>query len=631
MADYTQPDVVNKRVRFFDGQFLQDQDFIDEQKYHLDRQRRQSQLFGVTGVVSGLTVLKGGAYQVTVTKGVAVDALGRQLVLATETDLRLSGQFAKKQGIELRLVYQETPTDLAQTGGEGARRWDESPKIVALAPDGAVAVAPDGASSTWDGPTVLLAHLAVADNGEVTVDATVASKAGLSVPGALGVGTTAPPWKLSVSSSKEHLALYRESTETAGGSHVFLELAQIDTGTPRVPEVFPSIRFHHHHRFWHRIEGQASGLHFKTGDPTRNDYSDIMVRNITATGKLDLTDITARNITASGKLEVTGQGGLNIDLVVNGRLRSNNNDGGLWVAEDRFVGGHTANQIGFFNKGWRFTVLPGGQVGIGTSDPENAENWNKVVDFLGAGNAKLSVRTAKVDSRVMVHDSGHFGSPAGMIVGTKTDHALSFATNATTRLSINAAGNVGIGTTGPPWKLSVSSSKEHLALYREGTETTGGTHIFLELAQIDAGSPRVPAVFPSIRFHHHNRFWHRIEAQGGPAPAVSGFHFKDGHPDNNGYSDIYANTVTSKALRIGNTSIGEAELSALKTLAAGNLLGILQKLAAGTLEFDLYNVKQDEYAYAADYAPYDDDRRRIFTWRPKGRINQGRWRIHYPS
>ena len=69
---------------------------------------------------------------------------------------------------------------MAQTGGKSARRWDESPKIAALAPDGTVAVAPDGASSTWDGPTVLLARLAAADNGTVTVDSTGARKAGLS-------------------------------------------------------------------------------------------------------------------------------------------------------------------------------------------------------------------------------------------------------------------------------------------------------------------------------------------------------------------------------------------------------------------------------------------------------------------
>ncbi|MGH3930135.1 MAG: hypothetical protein ACRDTF_09180, partial [Pseudonocardiaceae bacterium] len=79
------------------------------------------------------------------------------------------------------------------------------------------------------------------------------------------------------------------------------------------------------------------------------------------------------------------------------------------------------------------------------------------------------------------------------------------------------------------------------------------------------------------------------------------------------------------ALRIGAVTIGEAELSALKKLAAGNL------------EFDLYNTTHKEYIYAAsDGFAYDGDRRRVFTWRPKPsgvgeRVTQGRWRIHYPT
>src|SRR2546423_2728890 len=114
MAEYTQPDVVRKHLRFFDGQILQDQDLIDEQKFHLDRERRQSRLLRVTGVSAGLTVTKSGAYQITVAAGMAVDSLGRQLVLAADTNLRLTGKFARQQDIEVRLVYQESATDVAQ-------------------------------------------------------------------------------------------------------------------------------------------------------------------------------------------------------------------------------------------------------------------------------------------------------------------------------------------------------------------------------------------------------------------------------------------------------------------------------------------------------------------------------------
>ncbi len=424
MADYTQPDVVNKRVRFFDGQFLQDQDFIDEQRYHLDRERRQSRLLSVTGIVSGLTVTKSGSYQVTVAKGVAIDALGRQLILAADLTLRLTDKFAKKQDIELRLVYQETPTDVAQTGGKSARRWDESPKIAALAPDGTVAVAPDGASPTWDGPTVLLARLAAADNGDVTIDTTAARQAGLSVPGAVGIGTTKPAATLEISGgSRDNVDLLVNGRLRSNNNDGGLWIAE--------------------DRF---VGGHSTNqIGFFNGGEWR--------LTVQHNGNVGIGTTKP-----AAKLEISGGGRDNVDLLVNGRLRSNNNDGGLWIAEDRFVGGHSTNHIGFFNGGtWHLTVLPTGHVGIGTTAPENADGWNKVVDILGSGSAKLSVRTARVDARVLAHDGGFFGSPVGMIVGTKSNHALSFGTNAASRLTISATGNVGIGTTNPSSDLEIGN------------------------------------------------------------------------------------------------------------------------------------------------------------------------------
>ncbi|MGD9528300.1 MAG: hypothetical protein AB7V44_16065, partial [Pseudonocardia sp.] len=107
MAEYTQPDVVNKRVRFFDGQFLSDQDFVDEQRYHLDRQRRLPTLVGVQGVVHGLAVVHTGTDRLTVGAGLAVDGRGRQLLVETDLDLALpAAHFRGAAGVELHLVYE---------------------------------------------------------------------------------------------------------------------------------------------------------------------------------------------------------------------------------------------------------------------------------------------------------------------------------------------------------------------------------------------------------------------------------------------------------------------------------------------------------------------------------------------
>lgn len=70
------------------------------------------------------------------------------------------------------------------------------------------------------------------------------------------------------------------------------------------------------------------------------------------------------------KLHIEGDGGTSVDLLVNGRMRSNNNNGGLWISNDRFVGGLETNKIGFFNnKSWRLVVQNDGNVGIGTDSP----------------------------------------------------------------------------------------------------------------------------------------------------------------------------------------------------------------------------------------------------------------------
>ena len=86
------------------------------------------------------------------------------------------------------------------------------------------------------------------------------------------------------------------------------------------------------------------------------------------------------------KLHIQGKGGTNVDLLVNGRIRSDSDNGGLWVSNDRFMGG-TGNRIGFYNKGWRLlagndgnlnmngnvdisgSLEVNGKVGIGISNP----------------------------------------------------------------------------------------------------------------------------------------------------------------------------------------------------------------------------------------------------------------------
>ncbi|GAB2857484.1 hypothetical protein GCM10022221_66350 [Actinocorallia aurea] len=172
--------------------------------------------------------------------------------------------------------------------------------------------------------------------------------------------------------------------------------------------------------------------------------------------------------------------------------------------------------------------------------------------------------------------------------------------------------NAGLGTQRPePFRLAVSGAENHLQLRRDAALGGGGKILFLELFQDTTQGPAV--TFPSIRFHHGEKFWHRIEAR------PEGIQFKQGHLGGDALIDVHAQTAIVAGLRIGATTIGEAELR------------VLRKLAAGQLEFDLFNVEQGEYAYAADLNPFDADRRHVFTWRRKDRVDQGRWQLRFPG
>ena len=171
MADYTQYPYIDKRVRYFDGEFLKDQDFIDEQKYHIDRKRRLDQFLRVSGICDGLT-LKTDTNQVIVTPGTALDSEGRQIILSTDSSpINLSGY--QSQEVYLVISYQEEQSDQTTDGGlgsSGARRWHEKPNIQ-VATLGNV---PED--------SIVLAKLAIAGNGTVTPDLSVRQYSGVRLP-----------------------------------------------------------------------------------------------------------------------------------------------------------------------------------------------------------------------------------------------------------------------------------------------------------------------------------------------------------------------------------------------------------------------------------------------------------------
>src|SRR3972149_3614453 len=111
-----------KRLNYFKGEFLNKEDFEDEQKYHVGMLREHNENLHKGGIAQGLDVPETfddgtsviGGNDLFIKKGMAIDDLGRQIVL-TE-DKRITASTIIPAGstnnvFYLILYYDEKPTD----------------------------------------------------------------------------------------------------------------------------------------------------------------------------------------------------------------------------------------------------------------------------------------------------------------------------------------------------------------------------------------------------------------------------------------------------------------------------------------------------------------------------------------
>ena len=109
----------HKRLNYYTGQLLNADDFKDEQMYHVDKLRSHNRNLHTWGIARGLNVEKIGTKNVTISLGMAIDGLGRQIVLDELREIDLSQSTASS--LYLTISYNEEQTDFRE--GEGDRSY----------------------------------------------------------------------------------------------------------------------------------------------------------------------------------------------------------------------------------------------------------------------------------------------------------------------------------------------------------------------------------------------------------------------------------------------------------------------------------------------------------------------------
>lgn len=319
-----------QRPRYFEGQYLEDTDFSDEQAYHRDRQQLHHRLLHVSGIAEGLDWKEAStinqaisieAVRFSVSAGTAFDIQGRSIVLLSDSPVTPITVTPDPQGEWILFIqYREEATD--PQGDKGTEtRTSETPRI---------------------------------DFAKVTLE-----------------------------------VFNQQVLNTSHDLYAAIALAKFTVTNQKISTNLDfSVR-------------QYAGLRL----PAPGTLTAPTLRSSNS-GNLPLAIL-------NGGLSVVGQGEKKVDFTVNGRLRSDNNDGGLWVKSDRFVGGHSTNKIGFFaGEAWRLTVQSDGKTGIGTMLPSSLLS---VAGGVTVGSTYITETTSAADGQLIVQNK--------IGIGTKTPGA----------------------------------------------------------------------------------------------------------------------------------------------------------------------------------------------------------------
>lgn len=96
----------NRRLHYFNHQFLDEQDFRDEQHYMVSMRRHHNRLLHSWGVVEGLEVRKSGNREIIIEPGFALDQEGRELIVSEPLGYEIK-RTERYPELQVVLMYKE--------------------------------------------------------------------------------------------------------------------------------------------------------------------------------------------------------------------------------------------------------------------------------------------------------------------------------------------------------------------------------------------------------------------------------------------------------------------------------------------------------------------------------------------
>jgi hypothetical protein len=187
----------------------------------------------------------------------------------------------------------------------------------------------------------------------------------INASGNVGIGTTSPGASLHINTSNADVLRVQNMTGGVGNK------AGIDfvtyNGTGKVARIDAIDQ-----------GGYNGDMAFYTDGDNVNNSNVVERMRITSAG-----NIGVGTAAPSVKFDVIGSGAANTDLRVNGRIQTGDasNFGGMWVSSTlpMFIGQTNSNSLGLYNNGWRLIADNNGNVGIGTTSPNQKLTVNGTI------------------------------------------------------------------------------------------------------------------------------------------------------------------------------------------------------------------------------------------------------------